>query len=119
MPSHLFRPPQLGPTELPNRMIVSPMCRYSAEDGSATDWHIQYLSSLGFSGAGLAMVEATGGVEPRDRVSHGCLGLYSDGNETVKREADERVLGEFRDLGEHPLRGREGTIRLWGCQAEV
>ena len=82
MPSRLFTPIQLGPVELPNRIVVSPMCQYSAEDGSATDWHIQHLSTLGFSGAGLVMVEATG-VERRGRISHGCLGLYSDGNEAA------------------------------------
>ena len=82
MPSQLFSPLQLGPIELPNRIAVSPMCQYSAEDGSATDWHIQHLASLGLSGAGLVIVEATG-VEARGRISHGCLGLYSDANEAA------------------------------------
>jgi 2,4-dienoyl-CoA reductase-like NADH-dependent reductase (Old Yellow Enzyme family) len=80
MTSLLFQPIRLGAIELPNRIVVSPMCQYSADDGSATDWHIQHLASLGFSGAGLVMVEATG-VEARGRISHGCLGLYSDANE--------------------------------------
>jgi len=82
MPSQLFAPIRLGPVELANRIAVSPMCQYSAEDGSATDWHIQHLTSLGFSGAGLIIVEATG-VEARGRISHGCLGLYSDANEAA------------------------------------
>lgn len=80
MPSQLFSSLKLGPVELANRIAVSPMCQYSADDGSATGWHIQHLSSLGFSGAGLVMVEATG-VEARGRISHRCLGLYSDANE--------------------------------------
>jgi 2,4-dienoyl-CoA reductase-like NADH-dependent reductase (Old Yellow Enzyme family) len=80
MPSLLFAPFKLGPIELANRVVVSPMCQYSAEDGSATDWHIQHLATLGFSGAGLVMVEATG-VERRGRITHRCLGLYSDANE--------------------------------------
>jgi 2,4-dienoyl-CoA reductase-like NADH-dependent reductase (Old Yellow Enzyme family) len=82
MPSQLFSPLQLGPIELPNRIVVSPMCQYSAEDGSATDWHIQHVASLGMSGAGLVILEATG-VEARGRISHGCLGLYSDANEAA------------------------------------
>ena len=82
MPSQLFSPLQLGPIALSNRIAVSPMCQYSADDGSATDWHIQHLASLGLSGAGLVIVEATG-VEARGRISHGCLGLYSDANEAA------------------------------------
>ncbi len=82
MPSQLFSPLQLGPIELSNRIAVSPMCQYSADDGSASDWHIQHLASLGLSGAGLVIVEATG-VEARGRISHGCLGLYSDANEAA------------------------------------
>ena len=58
------------------------MCQYSADDGSATEWHLQHLMQLGMSGAGLVMVEATA-VERRGRITHGCLGLYSDANEAA------------------------------------
>ena len=56
------------------------MCQYSADDGSASDWHLQQIMNYAMSGAGLVVLEATG-VERRGRISHGCLGLYSDANE--------------------------------------
>ena len=87
MTSKLFEPLALGPLELPNRIVVAPMCQYSAGDGSAdADWHVQHLMTLGMSGAGLVVVEATG-VEPRGRITHGCLGLYSEANEAALARA--------------------------------
>ena len=80
--SQLFSPLALGPVELPNRIVVSPMCQYSAADGSATDWHLQHLMQLAISRAGMIVVEATA-VERTGRISHGCLGLYSDANEAA------------------------------------
>ena len=82
MTSRLFEPIAIGDVELPNRLVVAPMCQYSANDGSATDWHLQHLSQLGYSGAGLVVVEATA-VERRGRITHACLGLYSDDNESA------------------------------------
>src|SRR5882724_1465212 len=114
MPSHLFHPIQLGSIELPNRIVVSPMCQYSAEDGSATDWHIQHLASLGFSGAGLVMVEATG-VERRGRISHGCLGLYSDDNESALSHVmaiARRAAGPARFGIQLAHAGRKASARL-------
>jgi 2,4-dienoyl-CoA reductase-like NADH-dependent reductase (Old Yellow Enzyme family) len=58
------------------------MCQYSASDGSASDWHLQHLMQYAISRAGMIVVEATA-VERRGRISHGCLGLYSDANETA------------------------------------
>jgi len=63
MSSALFQPLTLRGLTLPNRIVVSPMCQYSAVDGSATDWHILHLGQYAVSGAGLVMIEATG-VEP-------------------------------------------------------
>jgi 2,4-dienoyl-CoA reductase-like NADH-dependent reductase (Old Yellow Enzyme family) len=85
----LFTPLDLGgAVTLPNRIVVSPMCQYSAVDGSATDWHLVHLGQLTASGAGLLMLEATH-VERRGRITHGCLGLYSDDNEAaLKRIVD-------------------------------
>jgi 2,4-dienoyl-CoA reductase-like NADH-dependent reductase (Old Yellow Enzyme family) len=88
---HLFSPLELGPVTLANRIAVSPMCQYSADDGTASDWHLQHLMQLGMSGAGLVTVEATG-VERAGRITHGCLGLYSDDNEA----AIARVLAAAR-----------------------
>ncbi|HJQ58488.1 MAG TPA: NADH:flavin oxidoreductase/NADH oxidase [Vineibacter sp.] len=83
MPPVLFSPFNLGgDVVLPNRIVVSPMCQYSAIDGTATDWHLVHLGQLAASGAGLLMVEATH-VEQRGRITHGCLGLYSDANEAA------------------------------------
>lgn len=82
MSSRLFEAVALGPVQLPNRIVVAPMCQYSASDGSATDWHLQHLSQLAYSGAGLVVVEATA-VERRGRITHECLGLYTDENEAT------------------------------------
>lgn len=80
--SRLFEPITLGGVTFANRIAVSPMCQYSAADGSANDWHLQHLGSLALSGAGLVIVEQTA-VEPEGRITHGCLGLYSDANEAA------------------------------------
>lgn len=78
-----------------NRVVVSPMCQYSAEEGSATDWHLMHLGNFALSGTGLMIIEATA-VEARGRITHGCLGLYSDANE----EALARVLAFCRKHGQ-------------------
>lgn len=80
--------------ELSNRIVVSPMCQYSAVDGSASDWHVAHLSNLAMSGASLVFVEATA-VEARGRITPGDLGLYSDDNERALR----RVLDVVRAHG--------------------
>jgi NADPH2 dehydrogenase len=77
MSSALFSPIRLADLELANRIVVSPMCQYSADDGVASDWHIGHLGMLANSGAALVVAEATG-IERRGRITHGCLGLYSD-----------------------------------------
>jgi 2,4-dienoyl-CoA reductase-like NADH-dependent reductase (Old Yellow Enzyme family) len=76
----LFSPIRLADLELSNRIGVSPMCQYSADDGCASDWHMSHLGMLANSGAGLVVIEATH-VERHGRITHGCLGLYSDDNE--------------------------------------
>lgn len=80
MPSTLFTPFALGPVELPNRIVVAPMCQYSAHDGVPGDWHLPHYLSLALGGAGLVVFEATH-VERRGRITHGCLGLYNDAQE--------------------------------------
>ena len=86
----LFTPIQLGGVTLPNRIVVSPMCQYSAREGSMTEWHDMHLGHLAISGAGLLMVEATG-VTPEGRITHGCTGLYSDANEAAMAAALQRL----------------------------
>jgi NADPH2 dehydrogenase len=90
----LFSPIRLAGLELANRIAVSPMCQYSADDGSATDWHLMHLGMLANSGAGLLVVEATH-VERHGRITHGCLGLYSEDNEA----ALARVVYQARRAG--------------------
>jgi 2,4-dienoyl-CoA reductase-like NADH-dependent reductase (Old Yellow Enzyme family) len=75
--SHLFDPLTLRGVTLRNRIGMSPMCQYSAQDGIANDWHKIHLGSRAVGGAGLLIVEATA-VEPRGRISPGCLGMWSD-----------------------------------------
>ena len=82
MTSALFSPIRLAELDLANRIAVSPMCQYSADDGVASDWHLNHLGSLANSGAALVVLEATG-VERRGRITHGCLGLYSDNCEAA------------------------------------
>lgn len=94
MSSQLFSPISLRDLTLENRVVVSPMCQYSADDGSATDWHLMHLGNLALSGPGLLIIEATG-VEARGRITPGCLGLYSDENEA----ALARVIGFCRQHG--------------------
>jgi 2,4-dienoyl-CoA reductase-like NADH-dependent reductase (Old Yellow Enzyme family) len=94
MGSMLFSPLQLRELTLNNRIVVSPMCQYAADNGSATDWHLMHLGNFAVSGPGLVMSEATA-VEPEGRISPYCLGLYSDENE----KALARVVQFFRTYG--------------------
>src|SRR5438270_6511593 len=73
----LFDPLQIRSLTLKNRVVVSPMCQYSSEDGFATDWHLVHLGSRAVGGAGLVFTEATA-VEERGRISPQDLGLWKD-----------------------------------------
>ena len=118
---HLFSPLDLGPITLPNRIAVPPMCQYSADDGSATDWHLQHLMQLAIGRAGLVMLEATGvngggesrsaasGSNRRERGGHraGC------GRGPQRRGARDAVRNPDRACGPQGLepthRGREAS----------
>jgi 2,4-dienoyl-CoA reductase-like NADH-dependent reductase (Old Yellow Enzyme family) len=80
--SPLFSPLALGPLTLPNRIVIAPMCQYSAQAGCVSDWHHIHLGTLSQSGAGLLVLEATA-VEPRGRISHADLGLWNDDQEAA------------------------------------
>jgi 2,4-dienoyl-CoA reductase-like NADH-dependent reductase (Old Yellow Enzyme family) len=73
----LFDPLVLRGLQLRNRIAVSPMCQYSAEDGFASDWHLVHLGARAVGGAGLVLTEATA-VEARGRISPRDLGLWRD-----------------------------------------
>jgi 2,4-dienoyl-CoA reductase-like NADH-dependent reductase (Old Yellow Enzyme family) len=110
--SHLFDPLQLPGLRLANRIVVAPMCQYSADEGSATDWHMLHLGHLALSGAGLLTIEATA-VSAVGRITPQDLGLYSDANEA----ALARVLAAVRRYSPIPVAlqlshaGRKGSSR--------
>jgi 2,4-dienoyl-CoA reductase-like NADH-dependent reductase (Old Yellow Enzyme family) len=110
--SRLFEPWSLGGLRMPNRIVIAPMCQYSAEEGSATDWHMIHLGHLALSGAGLMILEATS-VSARGRISPTDLGLYSDDNEAALK----RVLDVVRKQSPISLAiqlahaGRKGSSR--------
>lgn len=74
---HLFSPIKIKNVELKNRLVVSPMCEYSSQDGFANDWHLVHLGSRAVGGAALVITEATA-VSPEGRISAGDLGIYKD-----------------------------------------
>ncbi len=108
--SKLFDPLTIGSLEIANRIVIAPMCQYSAKDGCATDWHMIHLGQLALSGAGMLITEATA-VSPEGRISPEDLGLYSDDNEA----ALARVLSAVRRYAPIPVvtqlahAGRKGS----------
>lgn len=88
MSAQLFTSFSMRGLTLPNRVVVSPMCQYMSENGSANDWHLMHLGQFAMGAAGLIITEATH-VSPVGRITPNCLGLYSDENEkTIKRVVD-------------------------------
>ena len=73
----LFERIQLRGVEARNRIVVSPMCQYSAQDGHVTDWHLVHLGKFAQGGAGIVFLEATA-VERRGRITHGDTGIWDD-----------------------------------------
>jgi NADPH2 dehydrogenase len=82
--SALFSPITLRGLALPNRIMVAPMCQYSAVNGEANDWHFTHINSLALSGAAMFCIEATA-VEAIGRITPGCLGLWNDATEAALR----------------------------------
>ena len=96
--SQLFSPHAIGPLTLKNRIVVAPMCQYSAIDGVPQPWHVQHLGRLALSGAGLVIVEATG-VEPAGRITPDDTGLWNDEQEAVFAE----ILKGVRTYSHTPI----------------
>ncbi|MET0313667.1 MAG: NADH:flavin oxidoreductase/NADH oxidase [Hansschlegelia sp.] len=88
--SALFSPIALRGATLRNRIVVSPMCQYSAEDGRANDWHFVHLGTMALSGAGMLVLEATS-VEAEGRITPGDLGLYDDATEAALKPVLEMI----------------------------
>ena len=119
--SLLFTPMHLGSLPLDNRIVIAPMCQYSARDGVPGDWHLIHLGGLALSGAGLLILEATA-VSAEGRITAGDLGLYDDAQET----ALGRILQAVRALSPMPIAmqlghaGRKASSREpWRGGAQV
>jgi 2,4-dienoyl-CoA reductase-like NADH-dependent reductase (Old Yellow Enzyme family) len=74
---HLFQPLKLRSLQIRNRVVISPMCQYSAHEGHLDDWHLVNLGRYAIGGAGIVFTEATA-VQKRGRITHGCPGLWTD-----------------------------------------
>ncbi|GAA4343814.1 NADH:flavin oxidoreductase/NADH oxidase [Microbacterium rhizosphaerae] len=86
----LFEPIRVGSLELANRIVIAPMCQYSAEDGEMTDWHLIHLGQLAQSGAALLTIEATA-VVPEGRISYADTGLWDDRTAAAMGSTIERI----------------------------
>jgi 2,4-dienoyl-CoA reductase-like NADH-dependent reductase (Old Yellow Enzyme family) len=109
---HLFDTPTIGDVTLRNRIVVSPMCEYSAVDGVPNDWHLVHLGSRAVGGAGLVFTEATA-VSPEGRISPGDTGLWND----AQREAWARIAEFVAAQGAVPgiqlaHAGRKGSTHV-------
>lgn len=117
----LFTPLKLEDLELENRIVIAPMCQYSAVDGCMTDWHLMHYGMLAASGAALLTVEATA-VSPEGRITYGDVGLYSDANEV----AMARTLEGLRQWSTAPIAlqlshaGRKASVELpWKGDTQI
>ncbi|MBC7520265.1 MAG: NADH:flavin oxidoreductase/NADH oxidase [Sandarakinorhabdus sp.] len=117
----LFEPLAIGDLAMPNRIVIAPMCQYSAIDGAMTDWHTIHLGHLALSGAGLLIIEATA-VSPEGRISCADVGLWDDATEA----AMARTLGAIRRNSAMPIAiqlahaGRKASTDLpWHGMAQI
>jgi 2,4-dienoyl-CoA reductase-like NADH-dependent reductase (Old Yellow Enzyme family) len=102
----LFEPIEVGTLTLRNRIVIAPMCQYSAVDGKVADWHLIHLGHLALSGAALLTIEATA-VLPEGRISYGDVGLYDDATEaalgtvieSVRRHSDMPIAIQLSHAG--------------------
>jgi 2,4-dienoyl-CoA reductase-like NADH-dependent reductase (Old Yellow Enzyme family) len=96
--ARLFQPIRIGSLALRNRIVIAPMCQYTAEHGRMTDWHLIHLGHLALSGAAMLVVEASA-VLPEGRITYGDVGLWDDATE----EAMARVLEGVRRYSDMPI----------------
>lgn len=125
-PPPMFTPFTIGGLTLHNRVVVSPMCQYSATDGLIDDWHLVHLGSRAVGGAALVITEMTD-VSPEGRITHGCAGLYTDAHEAawkrvvdyVHRHSDARIGIQLAHAGRKGSASRpwEGDTALVGDDA--
>lgn len=119
-PPPMFTPFRLRDLVIPNRVVVSPMCQYTAVDGVVGDWHLQHLGSRAVGGAGLVFAEMTD-VSPEGRISPGCAGLWS----TEHAGAWKRIVDFVHDQSDAKIAmqlghaGRKGSTRnIWDGDSE-
>lgn len=117
----LFKPLEVSNLSLRNRIVIAPMCQYSAIDGNMNDWHLIHLGQLALSGAALLTIEATA-VLPEGRISYADVGLWSDDNEA----AMARTLEGIRRWSDMPIAiqlahaGRKASTDLpWNGGAQI
>jgi 2,4-dienoyl-CoA reductase-like NADH-dependent reductase (Old Yellow Enzyme family) len=109
----LFEPIRIGGQTLANRIVIAPMCQYSAEDGCMNDWHLIHLGQLALSGAALLTIEATA-VVPEGRITHADVGLWNDRTEA----AMARTLDGIRRWSDMPIAiqlshaGRKASVEV-------
>ncbi|MCX7138208.1 MAG: NADH:flavin oxidoreductase/NADH oxidase [Proteobacteria bacterium] len=111
---HIFRPIEFRSVRVRNRITMSPMCQYSAENGVAGDWHFQHLCARAVGGAGIVFTESVA-IEPRGLITSHCLGLWND----EQRDAYARITKFVKEAGAVPAiqlshAGRKGAVgRPW------
>jgi anthraniloyl-CoA monooxygenase len=112
-PPPMFAPFKVRGLTLRNRVVVSPMCEYSAADGLADDWHFVHLGSRAVGGAALVFAEATG-VSPEGRITLGCTGMWSEAHVDAWRRITEFVHAHSKAAVGLQLAhaGRKGACRL-------
>src|SRR5262252_6797128 len=120
MASVLFSPITLRGLTLPNRVVVSPMCQYNSNNGSANDWHLMHLGSFSLGCAGLVMCEMTN-VNPRGRISPKCAGMWSDENETALKRVHDfcRTYGVAKLGVQLAHAGRKGPTTTPNCRRQA
>ena len=117
----LFTPLRIRNLEIENRIVIAPMCQYSAEDGCMNDWHTLHLGQLAQSGAGLLTIEAAA-VSPEGRITYADVGLYDDNTE----KAMAQVLNTIRRWSNIPVgiqlahAGRKAsTYKPWDKHGQI
>ncbi|MEJ0069173.1 MAG: bifunctional salicylyl-CoA 5-hydroxylase/oxidoreductase [Pseudomonadota bacterium] len=112
-PPPMFTPFRLRDLVVPNRIVVSPMCQYSADDGMPNDWHLVHLGSRAVGGAGLIITEMTD-IARDARITPGCAGLYKPEHATAWRRITDFVHASSpAKIGVQLAHaGRKGSTRL-------
>ncbi len=109
----LFKPIRVGGLDLANRIVIAPMCQYSAENGCMNDWHLIHLGHLALSGAALLTIEASA-VLPEGRITYADVGLWNDETEAAMR----RTLEGIRRWSDMPIgiqlnhAGRKASVEV-------